>query len=151
MNFIQLMGYLGADAETRFTPNGQKVTNFRIAVTTRKAGKEETVWYRVTLWGDRFDKLLPYLKKGSALIVGGELGKPEIYNDREGKPQISLEVTAEYIRFSPFGKSDGKSEKTGQDSEALQTQYTKQRPQAAAASSPHAASPGSELDDELPF
>ncbi|KAF3362798.1 Single-stranded DNA-binding protein [Chlamydiales bacterium STE3] len=111
MNFIFIAGHLGADPETRFTPSGQKVVSLRIAVNVRKGGKEETVWYRVTIWGDRFDKMMPYLKKGSGVIVSGELGKPEIYNDREGKPQIALEITAENIRFSPFGRGEkGKEE-----------------------------------------
>lgn len=106
MNFILIAGNLGDDPEERFTPGGQKVVSMRIAVRSRKKGEETTTWFRVTIWGDRFDKMLPYLKKGSAIIVGGELHKPEIYTDREGKPQVSLEVTVETLRFSPFGRSD---------------------------------------------
>ncbi len=105
MNLIQIMGRLGADPETRFTANGQKVTSFRVATNSKRAGKEETTWWRVTIWGDRFDKMLPYLKKGSAIIVTGEL-RAEIYMDKSGQPQISLEITAESIRFNPFGSPD---------------------------------------------
>lgn len=150
MNFIQIMGHLGADPETRFTPSGQKVTNFRVAVNVRKGGKDETVWYRITVWGDRFDKMISYLKKGSAIIVVGELGKPEIYNDREGRPQISLEVTAEFLRFSPFGKGGEKS--GGQENskqEFLQGQYTASEGPAPAGSASNYQS--SDLDDGLPF
>ena len=50
--------------------------------------------------------MMTYLKKGSAVVVVGEIGPPQIYTDREGKPQVSLEITAEIIRFSPFGKPD---------------------------------------------
>jgi single-strand DNA-binding protein len=147
MNFIQIMGHLGADAETRVIPSGQKVTNLRIATSVRKGGKEETVWYKVTLWGDRFDKMMPYLKKGSSLIVYGELNKPEIYNDREGRPQISLEITAEFIRFSPFGKG----EKTGENrqQESMQGQFTEARSASTGPSSQMYASP--DQDDGLPF
>lgn len=106
MIIIEIAGHLGADPETRFTPNGQKVTTLRIATNTRKSGKDETVWWRVTIWGERFDKMMPYLKKGSAVIVIGEMGKPEVYTDKEGRPQVSLDLTAEIIRFSPFGKSE---------------------------------------------
>lgn len=148
MNFIQIMGYLGADAETRFTPNGQKVVTLRIATTTRKGGKEETIWYRVTIWGDRFDKMLPYLKKGSGLIVVGELNKPDIYTDRDGKSQISLEVTAEFIRFSPFGKGDKSGEKEQQES--MQGQFAKSAP-VSGSSTTHAYSASHDLDDALPF
>lgn len=152
MNFIQIMGRLGADPETRFTPSGQKVTNFRVAVSVRKGGKEETVWYRITVWGDRFDKMISYLKKGSAIIVVGELGKPEIYNDREGRPQVSLEVTAEFIRFSPFGKGDKADgqENSNSKQEFLQGQYTASENHAPAYSGASNFQ-SSDLDDGLPF
>ncbi len=106
MNFVQLAGHLGNDPEVRYTSSGLKVTSFRLATNSRKGGKDETIWWRVTIWGDQFDKMVSYLKKGSPLIVHGDMGKPEIFNDREGKPQISLGVTAVYLQFSPFGRSD---------------------------------------------
>lgn len=146
MNIIQIMGNLGADPETRFTPSGQKVTTLRVATTVRKGGKEETVWYRVTIWGDRFDKMLSYLKKGSSVIVVGELGKPEIWTDKEGKPQISLEITAEFIRFSPFGRGD----KSGQENSP--NQNVASYAQSPKAQQPAAASVSSQdFDDGLPF
>lgn len=114
MNFIHIAGHLGADPETRVTPGGQKVTNFRVACNLRRGKEDITVWYRVTVWGDRWDKMMPYLKKGSSVMIGGELGKPEIYNDRSGQPQVSLEITAEYIRFSPFGKGMGGDQQSRQ-------------------------------------
>jgi single-strand DNA-binding protein len=101
MNYTHIAGHLGADPETRFTSSGQKVTTLRVACRTRK---DDTIWYKVTIWGDQFDKLLPYYKKGSPIVVVGELMKPEIFTDREGKPQISLQVVAFHIGFSPFGK-----------------------------------------------
>ncbi len=107
MNFLQIFGRLGADPETRFTSNGQKVTSFRVACNVRKGGKDDTMWWRVTVWGDRFDKMMPYLKKGSAVIVMGAMNKPEIYTSRDGASQISLEMTAESIHFSPFGTGTG--------------------------------------------
>ena len=106
MNHILIAGHLGNDPEVRFTSNGQKVTSFRVASNTRKGGKDETTWYRVTVWGEQFDKMMPYIKKGSPLMVAGELSKPEIYNDREGKPQVSINVTASNLMFSPFGKGE---------------------------------------------
>jgi single-strand DNA-binding protein len=106
MNIIQVAGHLGADPVTRFTPTGQKVTTFNVAVNGRKGGNEVTTWFRITVWGDRFDKMLTYLKKGSAVIIIGELQKPEIWTDKEGRPQVSLDITADIIKFSPFGKPD---------------------------------------------
>lgn len=101
---VILGGHLGADVETRYTEKGKKVSTIRVAVNTRRAGKDETVWWRVTMWGDEFDWILPYLKKGSGVIVMGDFSRSEIYTDRDGKPQMSLEVTAKSVEFSPFGR-----------------------------------------------
>jgi single-strand DNA-binding protein len=106
MNIIEIAGHLGADPVTRFTATGQKVTTFNVATNSKKGGADITIWFRVTVWGDRFDKMMAYFKKGSAIIVFGELQKPEIWTDKEGRQQISLEITAEILRFSPFGKPD---------------------------------------------
>jgi len=123
MNIVQIAGRLGRDPESRFTPSGQKVTTFTVATNVRKGGKEETVWWRVTIWGERFDKLMSYLKKGSAVIVIGEMNKPEIWTDKEGRPQISLDLTAEIVRFSPFGNPErSQDQATGQGTQG-QTTY----------------------------
>jgi len=106
MNIITIAGRLGVDPEVRFTSNGQKVTTLRVATNVRKSGKDETVWYRVTIWGEHFDKMISFLKKGSAVIIVGDLAKPEIFTDRDGKPQVSMNITASNIMFSPFGRSD---------------------------------------------
>ena len=109
MNVIQVAGHLGNDPEVRFTPSGQKVTSFRVATKGRRNSNNEnddTIWWRVTVWGERFDNMIQYFKKGSAIIVVGEIRKPSIYTNREGQPQVSLEITAEMLKFSPFGKSN---------------------------------------------
>lgn len=142
MNFLQILGRLGADPETKFTAKGQKVTTFRVATNVRKAGKDDTIWWRVTVWGDRFDKMMPYLKKGSAVIVTGSMGKPEVYTGRDGVAQVSLDMTAETINFSPFGgKSDSQSTQTGNHVESSLSE-----------SSPAYAGASEEFEDEpMPF
>lgn len=107
MNQVTVAGHLGADPEVRFTSSGKKVTTLRVAARARKSGKEETIWWKVTIWGDQFDKIIPYFKKGHPIIVMGELSPPEMFTDREGKTQVSMNITAQYIGFSPFGKPDG--------------------------------------------
>ncbi|MFA6501733.1 MAG: single-stranded DNA-binding protein, partial [Parachlamydiales bacterium] len=125
MNIITVAGRLGADPESRFTPNGQKVTTLRVATTSRKSSKEETIWWRVTVWGENFDKMISFLKKGSAVVIVGELHKPEIFNDREGKPQISMNITASNIMFSPFGKSE-KSDNSSNSSDRKEQEVMRQ-------------------------
>ena len=110
MNHITIAGHLGADPEVRFTSSGQKVTTLRVAARARRSGKDETIWWKVTVWGEQFDKIIPYFKKGSPIIVFGELNKPEIFTDREGRPQVSMSITAMNITFSPFGRPDNQQQ-----------------------------------------
>lgn len=106
MNQTTIAGHLGADPEVRFTSSGQKVTTLRVAARARRSGKDDTIWWKVTIWGEQFDKMIPYLKKGSPVIVVGEMNKPEIFTDREGRPQVSMSLTASDLLFSPFGRPD---------------------------------------------
>ena len=113
MIVVQVAGRLGKDAESRFTPSGQKVTTLTLATNIRKGKEDVTVWWRVTIWGDRYDKMAPYFKKGTALIVIGDMQKPEIWTDKEGRPQVSMDMTAEIVRFSPFGSGTERPQEGG--------------------------------------
>lgn len=139
MNQLQLAGRLAADPEVRHTPSGQKVTKLRMAVSQRVKGQESTMWWSVTLWGDSFDKIVSFLKKGSALIVTGEMLEPRIYTGKDGSPQVGLEMRADIVRFSPFGS--GKSGE-GETSTSSAPSYGMATAGAAA---------GSIQDDDLPF
>ena len=107
MNQVIIAGHLGADPEVRFTSSGKKVTTLRVAARVRRGGKDETIWWRVSVWGEEFDRIIPHFKKGSSIIVIGDMSKPEIFTDREGRPQVSMNITAVDIMFSPFGRPDG--------------------------------------------
>ena len=107
MNQITIAGHLGADPEVRFTSSGKKVTTLRVAARARRGGKEETIWWKATVWGEQFDKMIPYFKKGSPIVVVGELDKPEIFTDRDGRPQVSMNITVQHLYVSPFGRAEG--------------------------------------------
>jgi single-strand DNA-binding protein len=149
MNYLTIAGHLGADPEVRFTSSGKKVTTLRVATNSRRGDADETTWWRVTIWGEQFDKMVSFLKKGSAIIVVGELQKPKIFTDREGASQISLDVTAHHIQFSPFGKPN-----SGQDkpANAAAHPYIPQGSvQMGAASASPQGMPSTNFEDEIPF
>lgn len=158
MNTLYLAGHLGADPEVRYTSSGQKVTLLRVAAKARRSGKDETIWWRVTIWGEQFDKMLAHLKKGSAVIVIGDLAKPEIYTDREGNPQVSMNVTATSVHFSPFGRTERDTAMTqnAPPKPVQQEQSAAPAPAAAAMDSNSMESMPSSVgsnsfDDEVPF
>lgn len=157
MNYVTIAGHLGADPEVRFTSSGQKVTTLRVAARARRSGKDETIWWKVTVWGEQFDKVIPYFKKGSPIVVMGELSKPEIFTDREGRPQVSLNITANHITFSPFGKPDspasGAAHGAHSDAMANPAGGISDVFQSAAAGATYGQGKAEEFfsDDEIPF
>jgi single-strand DNA-binding protein len=100
VNKVILIGHLGKDAETRFTPAGIAVTSFSVATNRRwkdqQTGewKEETDWAKVVLW--RQENLANYLTKGKQVYVEGRL-QTRNYDDKDGKKQYMTEVVAEEV------------------------------------------------------
>jgi single-strand DNA-binding protein len=100
VNKVILVGHLGKDAETRFTPAGVSVTSFSVATNRRwkdqQTGewKEETDWANVVLW--RQENLANYLTKGKQVYVEGRL-QTRSYDDKDGKKQYRTEVVADDV------------------------------------------------------
>ena len=100
VNKVILVGHLGRDAETKFTPGGVAVTRFSVATSRRwkdqQSGewKEETDWSDVTLW--RAENLATYLTKGKQVYVEGRL-QTRSYDDKDGKKVYRTEVVSEQV------------------------------------------------------
>lgn len=106
---LVLVGNLGRDPEMRYTPNGTAVTSLSVATSRRYTTadgqqKEETVWFRVSVWGKQAEPCNQYLAKGSKVLVEGTLvpdenGGPRIWTGSDGKARASFEVRANTVRF----------------------------------------------------
>lgn len=114
VNKVILVGNLGRDAETKFTPSGASVSKFAVA-TTRKwkdqqssEWKEETNWTNVVVW--RQENLANYLTKGKQVYVEGRL-QSRSYDDKDGKKVYTTEVVAdEVILLGGRGEGEGGSD-----------------------------------------
>ena len=100
VNKVILVGHLGKDAETKFTPSGVSMTRFSVATSRRFKDqatgewKEETDWSNVILW--RAENVAPYLTKGKQVYVEGRL-QTRSYEDKEGQKKYSTEVVADDV------------------------------------------------------
>lgn len=100
VNKVILVGNLGRDAETKFTPSGTAVTRFSVATTRswkdQQSGewKEETNWTNVTLW--RQEGVANYLTKGRQVYVEGRL-QTRSYEDKDGKKVYATDVIADDV------------------------------------------------------
>lgn len=98
LNRVQLIGRLGKDPETRFTPTGKKVAHFSLAVSNRwktKEGeaKEYTEWVNIEAWGRLGEICQQYLHKGSLVYLEGRL-KTDRYEDKDGETKYYTKVVA---------------------------------------------------------
>lgn len=91
MNNWTISGRIGRDAETKAVGD-TNVTEFAVAVDKRVKGEKVTDWVDCKLWGDRGDKLAPYLTKGSTVSVSGEASARGYEKAGEIKTVLSLRV-----------------------------------------------------------
>jgi single-strand DNA-binding protein len=101
LNRVQLIGYLGKDPESRFTPTGKKVTHFSMGITQRwksqGEAKEYTEWVNVEAWGRLGEVCQEYLKKGSLVYVEGRLKTDRV--EDKGETKYYTKVVALALQF----------------------------------------------------
>ena len=96
---ITLLGRVGADAQLRYTQNGRPVLGWSLAVSVGWGDREKTLWFRCSFWGDRGIKLEQYIKKGTILLVVGELAEPSVWTGKDGSPRANLDVTVREVKL----------------------------------------------------
>lgn len=105
---VAIVGNLGRDPETRYTPSGALNVQFTIAASGRRrsndqAEQDNTTWFRVTAWDRLAERLVNmtergYLGKGKLLYVEGQLEARQ-YTDNSGQTRQSLDVTMTDFQF----------------------------------------------------
>lgn len=101
LNKIMLIGYVGRDAEVKYTNTGMAVMRFSLA-TDQNQKDQNGNWQRTTTWHDIvcFDKLAEnmkdYVKKGRRVYVEGRLSKRD-YMDKQNVRRFVVEVLAENL------------------------------------------------------
>jgi single-strand DNA-binding protein len=160
VNKVILVGHLGRDAETKFTPSGVPVSKFSVATNRRwkdqQSGdwKEETEWTNVVLW--RQENLANYLTKGKQIYVEGRL-QTRTYEDKDGKKQYFTEVVAEDVILLSGRGAEGGAGAAGEDEYgqmASMPRSAQQRSRPAAAAPTPASESSFEAgitDDDVPF
>ena len=116
---VIIVGNLGRDPEMRYTPGGQPVTNFSVATNRRYTASngekvDETIWFRVSSWGNLAETCNKYLSKGRKVLVEGRLtadtetGGPRIWTDKQtNQPRTSFEIAAVNVQFLGDGEFQG--------------------------------------------
>jgi single-strand DNA-binding protein len=148
---------LGKDAEVRFMPDGTAVANLALAFNYGPKdadGKRATQWVDAALFGDRAQKLQPYLLKGTQIDV--HLSDPhiELFTKSDGSPGQKMVARLSHLEFVGSAPQQGGQQQPqqqrpqGQPSQReprLNNQHQQSRP------APRPAANFSDMDDDIPF
>ncbi|QEE08639.1 single-stranded DNA-binding protein [Bartonella kosoyi] len=98
LNKVILMGYLGADPESKTMTSGAEIVNFRLATSESYTDKnthqkvEKTEWHSVVVFNPHLAKIaLQYLNKGSKVYVEGKL-QTRKWQDKNGHDRYTTEI-----------------------------------------------------------
>ena len=156
VNKVILLGHLGKDAETKFTPSGISVSRFTLATNRRSKDsqtgewKDVTDWHNIVVW--RTENVANYLLKGKMIYLEGRL-ESRSWDDKDGQKRYITEVICEganvILLSGGAGRTDAPAESGDFDRPVSQPRSAQPRPQPAAA-------PSEELqqgitDDDVPF
>ena len=148
INKVILIGNLGRDPEVRQTQDGKSVVNLSLATSEswkdRASGerRERTEWHRVVIFNENLARIAEqYLRKGSKIYVEGQL-QTRKWQDQSGQDRYSTEVVLGRFR-GELTMLDGRG---GRDEG-----FAGAEPEIADTASAPEATPGADIDDEIPF
>ena len=101
-NTVVLVGNIVDDPELRFTPGGQAMAKFRIAVNRRwqdrssNEWQEETSFFGCTCWREQAENVAESLKKGTRVLVTGRLQQRQ-WETPEGEKRSVVEVQVDEV------------------------------------------------------
>jgi len=124
VNKVIIVGNLGKDPESRFTPQGTAVTSFSVA--TNESWKnqngeivEHTEWHRIELFGKRAETANEYMRKGHTVYIEGRLKTDEWEDKETGQKRRATKIQCD--NFPMLGRRSDSSQRntSTQDSSAV--------------------------------
>lgn len=139
MNSVSFDGRLAADAELKYTGNGDPVLGFRVASDVGFGDKKVTNWFNCAIWGKRGESMQEYMIKGTPVTVYGVLSlRP--YKDSQGNEKLSPDVRVNDVTLQGK-KEEGQRQQEHQPEPSAPRRTDKQPP----------APKDDDFDSDIPF
>jgi len=162
VNKVILIGNLGQDPDTRYTPSGNAVVNLNLATDEsykdRQTGQlvPKTEWHRVVIFGKVAEVAGQYLRKGSKVYIEGKL-QTRKWQNKEGQDvyttEIVVDINGQMQMLDSRGDGQGSAgnpQQGGGRNDGYSNQQPQQQQNASPANMP-AAGAGMPADDDIPF
>lgn len=128
VNKVILIGNLGNDPDTRYTPQGSAITNLSIATDESYKDKQtgqmvpKTEWHRVVMFNRLAEIAKEYLKKGSKVYVEGRLQSRK-WKDQQGQDRYTTEIVANEMQMLDSRSQQAAPQQGGYQASAPQQSY----------------------------
>ncbi len=101
-NNVTVVGNCTRDPELRFTPSGQAVANFGVAVNRRWQNRQTQEWeeavsfFDVTCWQQLAENVAESVQKGARIVVTGRLDQRS-WETQDGDKRSKIEIVADDV------------------------------------------------------
>lgn len=104
---------IGNEPVMRYLADGKPVLDLSLAYNYGKkdqSGNKPTQWVNAAMFGDRAEKLLPYLNKGDQIMVSLEDLHIDNYNKKDGTAGTSLKARINSVELIAKKKDEPKEQ-----------------------------------------
>jgi single-strand DNA-binding protein len=160
INKAILIGNLGKDPETRYSANGNAISNVTVATNESwkdKSGEmqERTEWHRVVFFNRLAEIAAEYLRKGSTIYVEGRI-QTRKWQGQDGQDKYTTEIVASEMqmlgaRGGAGGGGGGMPDDSGDRGSSGPRSGSGGSSGGGGQSKPPPAAPAEDFDDDIPF
>jgi single-strand DNA-binding protein len=142
VNRVTLVGRLGQEPETNYTPSGKTLCRFSLATSEKYKDhsgqpQERTEWHNIRAWGKLGEICQQYLHKGGLVYIEGQLRYEKW--EKDGQKRSTTTIVAREMRMLGSKPSGGSGSAYGSDAA-----------EARGAAAPEAP-PSDITDEDVPF
>lgn len=101
MNKVIMMGRLTRDPEVRYSNEGSAVSKFSLAVDRRykREGQPDADFFNCVAFGKTAEFTEKYLKKGTKVVLEGELQNNN-YTNKDGQKVYGMQIVVNSLEFA---------------------------------------------------
>lgn len=116
MNLVILMGRLTRDPEVSSSVSGTTFARYSIAVDRKfkREGEADADFFNCTSFGKQAEFVERYLKKGTKIVVSGEIQNNN-YTNKDGQKVYDVRIMVHDVEFAESKNSDSKTETKSKD------------------------------------
>lgn len=119
MNKVLMMGRLTRDPEVRYSNEGNAVSKFSLAVDRRykREGQPDADFFNCVAFGKTAEFTEKYLKKGTKVVLEGELQNNN-YTNKEGQKVYGIQIVVNSLEFAESKSSSNPDRESTQQGDS---------------------------------